>query len=49
MSFTENINDGTSLDACKGPTALEVGGNLAAEISPASNNSYIEANNYCAT
>ena len=49
MSITVNVNDDTSLDACKGHTTLDVGGNTAAKISPTSENFDIEVNNYYAT
>ena len=49
MSITENINYDTSLDACKGPPTLELGGNMAAESSTSSENSVSVAKNDCAT
>ena len=47
--ITEKINNGTTLDACKGPHVLEVEKNTAAESSPASDNAGSEANNDCET
>ena len=44
----ENINDDTSLDACKGPPTLEEGGNTAAESSPKSDIAGSKSKNDCA-
>ena len=49
MSITENINDETSLDVCKGPNMLGEGKNTADESSTKSDNTGSVANNYRAT
>ena len=49
MSIMKNINDDTSLDACKVPTKLEVGGKSSAESILSSDNADSESNNDCET
>ena len=49
MRTIEEINNNTSLDACKGPPTLEVGKNPADESSLESDNYVSESNNDCVT
>ena len=49
MIITKNNNYDTSLDACKGPTTLEVGKNTSAESILTNYNGGSEARNDCAT
>ena len=47
VRMIEEVNDNTSLDACKGPPTLEVGKNPADEISLESDNYGSKSNNDC--